>query len=103
MQLRAFLLSGMRKTGKSILPPMRAAVKLQFPLFLLSQRRKTGISILPPMGAAVNLQLPAGEEENGKINFTADASSGNVVIAGFPPLRVEENWKMRVYLPRKQR
>ena len=96
VQLPAFLLPGMRKTGKSILPPMRAAVKPQFPVFLLSQRRKTGISILPPMGAAVKLQLPAGEEENWKISFTADASSGKAVIAGFPLLRVEENWKMRV-------
>ena len=30
------------ETGKSTLPPMRAAVKLQLPVFLLCERRKTG-------------------------------------------------------------
>ena len=37
-----FLLSQRRKTGKSSLPPVRAAVKLKLPAFLLSQRRKAG-------------------------------------------------------------
>ncbi|XXG79383.1 hypothetical protein AAC387_Pa09g0466 [Persea americana] len=53
---------------------------LQLPIFLLSERRKTG-----------------------KCSFTADESGGKAATAGFPPLRVEENWKIRVYRPCKQR
>ncbi|KAJ8614988.1 hypothetical protein MRB53_015461 [Persea americana] len=69
-----------RKTGKATLPPMRAAVKLQLRVFLLSQRRKTG-----------------------KCLFTAHESCGKAPTATFPPLPVEENWKMRVYRPCKRR
>ena len=39
LQFPAFLLSERRKTGKSTLPPMGAAVMLQFPVSLLSERR----------------------------------------------------------------
>ena len=55
LQFPDFLLSERRKTGKSSLPPMRAAVKQQFPAFLLSERRKTGKSSLPPTQAAAKL------------------------------------------------
>ena len=58
MQFPVFLLSERRKTGKSTLPPMGAAVKLQLPVVLLSERRKTGKSSLPPIRGAVKLQLP---------------------------------------------
>ncbi|XXG81984.1 hypothetical protein AAC387_Pa10g0015 [Persea americana] len=79
-QVLAFLLSERRKTGKSTLPPMRAAVKLQLPVFLLSEQRKAG-----------------------KRSFTAGGSVGKAATATFRILRVEENWKMRVYRPCKQR
>ncbi|KAJ8614984.1 hypothetical protein MRB53_015457 [Persea americana] len=69
-----------RKAGKATLPPMRAAVNLQLRVFLLSQRRKTG-----------------------KCRFTAHESGGKAATATFPPLPVEENWKMRFYRPCKRR
>ena len=79
-QLQVFLLSERRKAGKSTLPSMRVAVKLQLPAFVLSERRNTG-----------------------KCNFTADESGGKAAAATFPPLRVEESWKMIVYRQCKQR
>ncbi|XXG57915.1 hypothetical protein AAC387_Pa04g0359 [Persea americana] len=86
---------------------MRAAVKLKLPAFLLSERRKTGKSTLPPMRAAVKLQLPVflpSERRNaGECSFTADEGGGKGATASFPPLRVEEYFKMRVYRPCKQR
>ena len=45
MQIPAFLLSERRRTGKTTLPPMGAAVKLQLPVFLRSERRKAVIRI----------------------------------------------------------
>ncbi|XXG57898.1 hypothetical protein AAC387_Pa04g0341 [Persea americana] len=86
---------------------MRAAVNLQLPAFLLSERRKTGKSTLPPMRAAVKLQLPvflpSKRRNAGECSFTADEGGGKGVTASFPPLRVEEYFKMRVYRPCKQR
>ncbi|XXG73791.1 hypothetical protein AAC387_Pa07g2637 [Persea americana] len=106
---------------------------MQFPVFLLSERRKTGKSTLLPMGAAVKLQLPVSSFQSGgklenhftaderggkaaiasfpplraqegwKIRFTADESGGKAATASFPPLLVEENWKMGVYRPCMQR
>ena len=106
-QFHVFLLSEVGKTGKSTLPPMRAAVKPQVPAFLLSERRKTGKSTLPPMRAAVKLQLPvfllSERRKAGKCSFTAGGSGGKAATATFRTLRVEENWKMRVYRPCKQR
>ena len=92
---------------KMTLPPMGAAVKLQLPVFLLSQRRKTGKSSLPPMRAAVKLKVPAfllsQRRKTGKCRFTAHESGGKAATATFPPLPVEENWKMRFYRPCKRR
>ncbi|XXG89495.1 hypothetical protein AAC387_Pa12g1480 [Persea americana] len=72
---------------------------MQFPVFLLSERRKTGKSTLPPMRAAVKLQPasfpPLRAEENWKIQFTADEGGGKAAPASFPPLRAEENWKIQ--------
>ncbi|XXG89508.1 hypothetical protein AAC387_Pa12g1489 [Persea americana] len=72
---------------------------MQFPVFLLSERRKTGKSTLPPMRAAVKPQPgsfpPLRAEENWKIPFTADESGGKAAPASFPPLRAEENWKIQ--------
>ncbi|XXG76332.1 hypothetical protein AAC387_Pa08g0698 [Persea americana] len=103
MQFPVFLLSEWRKTGKSTLPPMRAAVKLRLPAFRLSKRRKAGKSSLPPLRAAVKMQLPAFLHSQWKIQFTADESGGNAATASFPPLTVEESWKMRLYRPCKRR
>ncbi|XXG70069.1 hypothetical protein AAC387_Pa06g2869 [Persea americana] len=89
LQFPAFLPLERRKTGKSTVPPMKAAVKLQFPVFLLSERRNTRKSTLPPIRTAVKLQFPAfllGAEENWKIDFTANESSGKAAISSFPPL-----------------
>ncbi|XXG82001.1 hypothetical protein AAC387_Pa10g0024 [Persea americana] len=86
---------------------MRAAVKPQVPAFLLSERRKTGKSTLPPMRAAVKLQLPvfllSERRKAGKCSFTTGGSAGKSATATFRTLRLEENWKMRVYRPCKQR
>ncbi|XXG76333.1 hypothetical protein AAC387_Pa08g0699 [Persea americana] len=76
---------------------------MQFPLFLLSEWRKAGESTLPPMGAAVKLQLPNFLHSQWKIQFTTDESGGKAATAGFPPLTVEESWKMRLYRPCKRR
>ena len=78
------------------------------------------ISSFPPLGEEENWKIdltadgssgkaatssfpPLRAEESWKINFSADESSGKAAIASFPPLTVEENWKMLVYLPCKQR
>ncbi|KAJ8632510.1 hypothetical protein MRB53_025846 [Persea americana] len=74
MQFPVFLLSERRKTGKSTLPPMGAAVKLQLPDFLLSERRKTGKSSLPPMRAAV-------------CQFSSSHSGGKLENAILPPMQ----------------
>ncbi|XXG49942.1 hypothetical protein AAC387_Pa02g4009 [Persea americana] len=38
--------------------------------------------------------LPSKEEENWKIDFTADGKGGKAAIASFPPLREEGSWKV---------
>ncbi|XXG75411.1 hypothetical protein AAC387_Pa07g3923 [Persea americana] len=102
-----FLLSERGKLRKPTIPPIRAAVKLKFPVFLLSERRKTGKATLPPMRAAVNLQLRvfllSQRRKTGKCRFTAHESGGKAATATFPPLPVEETWKMRVYRQCKRR
>ncbi|XXG71502.1 hypothetical protein AAC387_Pa07g0773 [Persea americana] len=85
---------------------MRTAVKQQIPVFHLSERRKIGKSSLPPMRAAVKLQLPTfilSERWKTGNRFTADASGGKAADASFPPLRAEQNLKLRVYRPCKLR
>ena len=47
-------------------------------------RSISAISSFPPLRA----------EENWKMDFTADESSGKAAIASFPPLTEEENWKI---------
>jgi len=37
---------------------------------------------------------PLWVEESWKIDFTADGIGGKAAVAGFPPLRAEENWKI---------
>ena len=107
VQFPVFLLSERRKTGKPTLPPMRAAVKLQLPVFLLSERRKTGKSGLPPIRAAVKLQLPvfllSEGRKTGKSGLPPMRAAVKLQFCQFFPLRVEENRKMRVYRPCKQR
>ena len=44
--------------------------------------------------AAIASFPPLTEEENWKIDFTADESGGKAAIASFPPLTPEENWKI---------
>ena len=77
---------------------MGEAVKLLFRVFLLSERRKTGKSGLPfdeSGGKAVISSFPPlRAEENWKIRFTADESGGKAVISSFPPLGAEEDWKI---------
>ncbi|XXG89507.1 hypothetical protein AAC387_Pa12g1488 [Persea americana] len=72
---------------------------MQFPVFLLPERRKTGKSTLLPMRAVVKMQPasfpPLRAEENWKIKFTADESGGKAAPASSPPLRAEENWKIQ--------
>ncbi|XXG76336.1 hypothetical protein AAC387_Pa08g0702 [Persea americana] len=103
MQFPVFLLSEWRRTGKSTFSPMGVAVKLRLPAFLLLERWKAGKSSLPPKRAAVKLQLPAFLHSQWKIRFTADESGGKAPTASFPPLTVEESWKMRLYRPCKRR
>ncbi|XXG66436.1 hypothetical protein AAC387_Pa06g0005 [Persea americana] len=81
---------------------MGAAVKLQLLVFLLSERRKTGKSTLPPMREAVKLQLPVCllPQSGGKLEITvdtADESGGEAATANFPLLRAVENWKTQLY------
>ena len=47
-------------------------------------RSISAISSFPPLRA----------EENWKMDFTADESSGKAAIASFPPLTEEESWKI---------
>ncbi|XXG57804.1 hypothetical protein AAC387_Pa04g0248 [Persea americana] len=54
-------------------PLLAWAVSSHFQVFLHSERRKTG-----------------------SWTFTAALIGGNAAIASFPPLRGEENWKLRI-------
>ena len=75
-------------------------------------RRVFAISSFPPLSAEENWRInftadessgkaaaarfpPLRAEENWKINFTADGSSGKAATARFPPLRAEEDWKIQ--------
>ncbi|XXG89483.1 hypothetical protein AAC387_Pa12g1464 [Persea americana] len=80
---------------------------MQFPVFLLSERRKTGKSTLPPMKAAVKLQPasfpPLRAEENWKIKFTADESGGKAAPNQFSSSQSGGKLENPVYRPWERR
>ena len=43
---------------------------------------------------AISSFPPLWVEESWKIDFTADGIGGKAAVASFPPLRAEENWKI---------
>ena len=51
-------------------------------------------SICSRSTSAISSFPPLWEEENWKIDFTADESGGKSAISGFPPLRAKENQKI---------